>query len=472
MYFSELVKYAKSAGLDCEVSNHTHENVYFNEIFIDNRLINQAQHNTLFVCIKGENQDGHTFAHKAIEDGAVALIANKDSKLEVSVPVLYVDDSAKALEKIAHAKRLEFQGKVIAITGTAGKTSVKEMLWQVLLHKGKAAKNYLNFNTQIGVSLSILNAIGDEDFWVLEAGISHEHDMDEIGAIICPDIALILNAGLGHAEGLPKGAAHYKAKLFNYLKDSTSIALASADYPELVKETKEVFPRTNYFTTQENTLPFRANYIETNEEGKGSFRVYIMNENFLVQAPLRSQYGAENVIAVSMIASLCGMSSTEIQEAFMHIVMPIQRFDVHNFENVTVIDDSYNANPLSFRRMLEAATEYTKPCEQYPRNRALICLVGAMYELGNIAEREHEKLGEEFAQKLVQSVHYIGDYAENFKKGLQAQMPCPAFFALNGSEDFAQTLALLNAQDTVFLVKGSRSNKLETYVKELIKFYG
>ncbi len=476
MLFSELINFARKAQLEFACSHCPNDenfvDIEISKVVVDNRLVESG---SLFVCISGEKNDGHNFASQAIESGAVALLAEKGKLENPQVPTLFVDDTSSALQKIAHAKRMDFEGKVIAITGTAGKTSVKEMLFQVLSSKGKTAKNHLNYNTQLGVSISILSAKGDEDFWILEAGISHEHDMDEIATIIRPDIALILNAGLGHAEGLPRGAAYYKSKLFQYLKDSWSVAIASADYADLVKESRKIFSSALYFSTQGKTVPYRAAYMNMNAEGKGIFRLYADGENFDIEAPLRSAYGAENVIAITSIALLCGMKQEEIQEAFRNTSLPVQRFEVHQFiednKNVTVIDDSYNANPLSFSRMVEAANEYTISTEQNPTSRPLICLVGAMYELGDKSEKEHEKLAKFIAEMKASYVFYTGPYRENFQFGLESVKGKHKFELLTGEENFAETLKELDLQEAVFLVKGSRSNKLEVYVKELINYY-
>ncbi len=474
MLFSELIYYAKKADLSFSYNFDTlllsSHDVRFTHACMDNR---KAEKNSLFICIKGENNDGHNFAEDAIKRGAVALIAEKSEEeriRELNIPTLFVENSAKALEKIAKEIRLDFQGKVIAITGTAGKTSVKEMLWQVLSQKGKTAKNYLNYNTQLGVSLTILSAEQDEDFWVLEAGISHEHDMEEIAHIINPDIALVLNAGLGHAEGLPKGAAYYKSKLFKYLKNDTSIALASSDYPELLEESKKNFENTLYFSTQDNAQPYFAEYKGINENEKGIFEVKIpfakKDEIFEIYAPLRSAYGAENVIAISAIASLCGMGKEEIQKAFENTSLPVQRFEVYTYKDITLIDDSYNANPLSFVRMLEAARDYAI------KNKApLLCLAGAMYELGEISENEHFKLGEELAKHDVEKVFYIGAFEKEVEKGFHSLKNMHEFSLLSQPENFFITLESLALEKAVFLVKGSRSNHLEEYVKEIKKLY-
>ncbi len=482
MLFSELIQCAKEAKISFEYTLPTHllgkeKEISFNQAWTDSRRVEK---NDLFICTQGEKTDGHKYAEQTVESGASILIVEKEkfknNALNFSVPLIYVENSVEALMKIALAKRMKFQGKVIGITGTAGKTTVKELLAQVLSCKGKTAKNYLNFNTQIGLSLSILNTSGDENFWVLEAGISHEHDMDEIATVLRPDIALILNADLGHAEGLPKGSAYYKSKLFKYLKDEHSKALACADYSDLVKESQKNTDKIYYFTSQDKKVEYQAKYKGAlNENPKNIKGLYTLSfsdlstgeqEIFDVETPLHSEYGAENVIAISAIASLCGMNEKEIQEAFKKSTLPSQRFEIHYYNNITLIDDSYNANPLSFKRMLQAAQEYTS------EKKIFICIAGAMGELGEHAKQAHLELGKELANTRAKYIFYTGDFSKEIKQGLEENSFESEFNLLKSPEDFSEYLKKLALSEATFLVKGSRSNHLELYVQEIQKLYG
>ena len=165
----------------------------------------------LFVCVPGERTDGHDHAAEAVRAGAVAVLAERDPfEGEVNArvlltPVLLADNSVAALGRLGHAWRAAFRGKVVGVTGTAGKTTLKELLAHILAGRGATARNPLNLNTQIGLPVSMLGADGDEAFWVMEAGISHAGDMDELGPVLEPDLAVILNVGdtvtVKYAEG-------------------------------------------------------------------------------------------------------------------------------------------------------------------------------------------------------------------------------------------------------------------------------
>ncbi len=482
MLFSELIKYATKAKLqfaytlanskEASSADILKENdVAFNKAWADSREIKE---NDLFICIQGDNTDGHNFITKAIENKASIIVAKLDKLQELDIlplPVFYLENPEKDIMAIAHTKRMDFEGKVIGITGSAGKTTTKEILSQLLEAKGIVAKNHKNYNTQLGLSLSILNANNTEDFWTLEAGISHEHDMDEIAAILRPDIALVLNAGLAHAEGLPKGAAYYKSKLFRYLKNENSKAIASADYEDLLTQSKINYSDTLYFSTKDTNCSIYSKYIGKSEQNsaKGLYELTINNEKAIIEAPFFGEYGAENVAALSVISTLCGLSLEEIKEAFAKVSLPSQRFEVHLIETITLIDDSYNANPLSFARMIDAAVEYTKDAKGN-KIKDLVCLIGSMGELGNEAIEAHKALGAYVADKA-QVIYYTGNFQNEFEEGLAKNSFSGKLAFLTSPEDFANTLYEQSFSSVVFLVKGSRVHALEKYTKTIKSFY-
>ncbi len=474
MHFLDIINFATQANLAFSL-NPNAKNLEISSFCFDNRKASQG---SLFVCLCGENNDGHNYAQSAIENGAVALIAQKEKLseeiLNSQIPLLLVDDTQKALEEIAHAKRLNFQGKVIAVTGTAGKTCLKEMIFHTLSKKFQVSKNYLNYNTQIGASISILEANDQADFWVLEAGISQEHDMDELGAIILPDIALVLNVGEGHAEGLPRGSAYYKSKLFKYLKDNQAKAFASKDYEDLKLECLSHCNNAIFFSIQDERCPYFAKYLgmqknlsDMNEKELGLFEVRLPNKKeFTLSTHLPSPFYAENIIALCAILDSLHISIDEMKNALSDFSMPTQRFVVEHIQDITIIDDSYNANPLSFKRMLKAAKEYTSQ-----NTRPLICIAGSMLELGEIAADEHFKLGAEFAKEDVKHIFYIGDFYDEIKDGYHSISKNVNFYRPESAADFISTIKELDLENAVYFIKGSRSNHLETYAQKLKNFY-
>ncbi len=467
MHFSELISFAAQSGIKHEAAN-CEQNIVISHVCIDNRKVETG---SLFICISGEKNDGHNYAEDAIKNGAVALIAEKNKlpskEVFKSIPILFVENTTKDIEKLAHAKRLNFQGKVIALTGTAGKTCLKEMLFFTLSQEAKTCKNYLNYNTQIGVSMTILAADNKAQYWCLEAGISQEHDMDELGAIIKPDIALVLNVGAGHAEGLPQGSAYYKSKLFSYLKDDTSLAFANEDYEDLKKEALQNFHKTQFFSINNNTCPNYAHYLGADKENKGIFEVKLeKHEQFKVETALLSPFSAENVLACCLIASHCNISIASIQKALKSFSFPEQRFDVKHYQDITIIDDSYNANPLSFKRMLVAAKEYTKE-----KSKPLIIIGGSMLELGDISSKEHYELGVEFSKIDADCVFFKGDFSAEIHEGIKSTNKNIPFYPIDSIDNFIKNIQQLSYTSAVFFIKGSRSIHLEAFAESLKNYY-
>ena len=258
----------------------------------------EAVAGSLFVCIAGERVDGHDYAARAVEQGAVAVLASRPLE-GLSVPVLLVQDTVRALGAVAALWRGKSSARVVGITGSAGKTTVKELLAHVLSRRGKTACNALNLNNQVGMPLCMLKTDGDEDFWVFEAGISHEGDMDELGAILQPDLALILNVGAAHTEGLgERGVAWHKSRLLAHLAPEGQ-ALVSADYDDLVREARAVFGDVLFFTASGRPLSYRAAYAGCSDGVHGQYRLWLDGRPCDVIAPFRGDYGTENCIAVA-----------------------------------------------------------------------------------------------------------------------------------------------------------------------------
>ncbi len=391
---------------------------------------------SLFVCIPGETFDGHDFAVKAIEAGAAALLVSRNPFDAVPpVPLILVEDTVKALGKLAHCWRERLgETRVIGLTGTAGKTTVKELLAQVLSRRGPTAKTHMNLNNQIGLPLSMLAATGEEAFWVMEAGISHPNDMDELGAILEPDLALILNVGPGHAAGLgDRGTAHYKSKLLAHLAPGGT-AIISADYPDLAREARAVRQELVFFSTSGRQVDYRAAYVVPAGEDKGLFRLWLDGVSIDVEAPFRGAFGAENVIAVAAVAHRLGLGAEEIAAGFAGAALPKQRF------------------------ACSRAGDHA--------DRPLVCVLGEMGELGSLSEDEHRNLGRLVADIKPRLVCWKGGHLEEFEDGLHAGRYGGAFCPVTSAEDMFKGLAAcdLGSGGGVILFKGSRSNKLETLV--------
>lgn len=432
---------------------------------IDSRAVKKGD---IFFCLPGERVDGHDFAAAAVEKGALAVVATRDpfAPGAAPVPVLLVEDPVAALGTLGAAHRLSARATVIGITGTSGKTSVKEVLASVLAQSGVTAKNHMNLNNQIGLPLSMLNAPVDAAYWVMEVGISKPRDMDELGAMLWPDIAVILNAGAGHVEELgDKGVAHHKARLLGYVMNGGH-ALVNADYPELVKEASEYATDVIYFSAKCADEPFYASYMEP-DGARGRYHLFMEGHDMAVNAPFQGEFGAENVAVIGAVAHILGLTAPEIAAGFARAKLPAQRFAVRESGPYVLIDDSYNANPLSMAGALETAHNMA-----LARDEGLILVLGEMGELGTESARHHKELGRAVAAAAPERVFWKGGHGAEVCEGLaEAGYEC-AFTVLECAEDFASVVAANFPASGVVLFKGSRSNKLENLVAVFDKAMG
>ena len=426
----------------------------------------EAAPGALFVCVPGARVDGHDFAASAVERGAGAVLASRPLP-EVSalgVPVLVVPDTVKALGRLAAHWRDRTAAKVVCVTGTAGKTTLKEALAAILAVRGKTAKTPLNHNNQIGMPCAVLDTDGDEAFWVMEAGISHAGDMDDLGAILRPDLAVILNVGPCHTEGLgEKGVAWNKARLLAYLAPGGR-ALVSADYGDLVAEARATGTEPAFFSAA-GAAPYRAR-MEVG--GTGRCRLELDGENFSVDTPFRGAFGAETAVAAAAAARLLGLGEGEIRLGFASASLPPQRSARKELGPWRVIDDTYNANPLSMRRMLEAAAE-----EARGAGLPLVAVLGEMGELGAESPRHHEELGRLLGRLGVDAIYWKGGHGEDVRAGLAAENPHAAlrWTPVTAPEDFVR---VWEGEErfplgAVVLFKGSRANRLEELLAALEK---
>ncbi|MDL2216871.1 UDP-N-acetylmuramoyl-tripeptide--D-alanyl-D-alanine ligase [Desulfovibrio sp. OttesenSCG-928-M14] len=438
---------------------------------VDSREIEPGD---LFFCLPGERTDGHDFALDAARAGASAIIALRNPFLNeageeaaaqgmVFPPVFLVEDVREALWRLAICHRGTSLARVVGITGTAGKTSVKEVLGQILEGRGRTERNPKNFNNQIGLPLSMLNASADASFWVMEAGISEADDMDELGRILRPDIALILNVGQGHIQGLgDRGVAAYKARLLDYIQPGGT-AVISADYPELNAEVaarKKDLALRNIevlrFSIISHDVFCRAEYEGPTYSASGQYWLSVQGTEYLLETPFRGEFGSENVAAIVAVATHLGLTLPEIRHGFARAELPHQRFSCTRYENFTLVDDSYNSNPLSAKRMIRAAQgmawEYGLP---------FILVMGEMLELGVESQAAHEDLARTMAEAKVESVFWKGGQVAAVRRGLRQGQYQGDFYPVASADEMRSLLHEFDMQRGLVLFKGSRSNRME-----------
>ncbi len=420
----------------------------------------------LFFCLKGEHVDGHDYAAKALEAGAGLVVAERGLPGLDPDKILVVDDALAGLGRLARFQRDRAQARVLAVTGTAGKTSVKEMLALVASRELRTCKNYKNYNNQLGLPLAILEAEADADLWVLELGISHPGDMEDLGRIAAPDLALITNVGPAHLEGLGsvEGVAEAKASLLDHLAPDGT-AIICRDHPLLMEAVARRSPAELIeFSAKDESAPYcclfqgpgQAGSQTGLEDDNGLFLLRTPEFKAKMVLPLCGEHWAENMAAVAAAAGTLGLSRQALLGGMSAFTPAGQRFVRRRLGEMTLIDDSYNANPLSMTQAIRTARALAG-------DGPLVLVLGDMLELGRTAAEAHESLGRMLREVAPSAVFFQGAHADDVARG----------YGANGSsvttvQEPAEVLAALGAKDkSVVLVKGSRSCRMERYVDAL-----
>ncbi|AMK10672.1 UDP-N-acetylmuramoyl-tripeptide--D-alanyl-D-alanine ligase [Pseudodesulfovibrio indicus] len=431
------------------------EETVITEVKTDSRTVTGGD---LFFCIAGENFDGHEFAAQAAKGGAAAVIASRMID-DVDCPVIMVRDTVAALGRLAACWRDTCGAMLVAVTGTAGKTTVKELLYNVVSQRFATAKNYRNFNNQIGLPLSMLKATAEQEVWIMELGISRRGDMEELAPVASPDLAVITNVGPGHLEGLGNeaGVASAKTSLLRFLRQGGT-AVVSKDYPLLWNAALELVGSPVGFTGHDAPgTDFCARFLGADESGDGRFLLRTPEGEVELTAPFCGAHYAENLACVAAAAHHLGLTLDDVAAGVQSMAADPQRFCRKLGGGVMVIDDTYNANPLSMAGSIRTAREMAG-------DRPLVLVLGDMRELGEEAIPRHEELGKVIREAAPAMVFYKGDHFLDVERGFGGYMR-----RAGEPDEFLEAWRELCISKGVVLVKGSRSLKMELLANALCR---
>ncbi|MGC0414846.1 UDP-N-acetylmuramoyl-tripeptide--D-alanyl-D-alanine ligase [Embleya sp. AB8] len=352
------------------------------EVVVDSRKVGPG---TLFAAVRGERVDGHDYARAAIEAGAVAVLAERDT----GTPAIVVDDVIRGLGALARliTDRLS-DTTVIALTGSCGKTSTKDLLGQVLAHMGPTIAPSGNFNTEIGLPLTVLGVTEDTRYLVAEMGARHIGDIAYLCTITPPRIGLVLNVGSAHVGefGGREGIARAKGELVEALP-ADGVAVLNQDDP-LVRAMAER-TRARVVTFGESAkADVRAEDVTLDAQGRASFTLCVPEGSAPVILRLYGEHHVANALACAAVAREVGMTVEDIAAALgaagtiSRWRMEVTRRD----DGVTVVNDAYNANPESMRAALKALVAMAG-------GKRTFAVLGEMRELGETSLTEHDAIG-------------------------------------------------------------------------------
>jgi len=445
--------------LDAELVGNAQ--ISFDAVSIDSRKIAAGD---LFIALQGPNFDGHKFVAAAAEQGAVAAVVSR--QVESDIPQLIVADTRLALGRLAAAWRSKFQGRLIGVTGSNGKTTVKEMLACIMGQKGMVLATEGNLNNDIGVPLMLLRLKPEQhQTAVIEMGANHVGEIAYLTSLAQPDVAVVTNAATAHLEGFGslEEVARAKAEIWQGLSEDGAAIVNQDDeftgyWAELVADYKSL--GFGMLPTADVSLADGGVHWQISASGyKSRFKMQTPAGMIDVAMNLAGRHNVMNALAATASALAAGATAAEIQ-AGLESMAPVKgrlRPKVTGHGQL-LIDDSYNANPHSFRAAIDVLL-------QAPGEKILV--MGDMAELGATAAQHHFSIGEEARQKGIDQLLACGSHCPEAVKGFGEGATC---FKTQQAliEHLLRMLAAPDHQNAVLLVKGSRGAAMDKVVDALV----
>ncbi|MBN1436890.1 MAG: UDP-N-acetylmuramoyl-tripeptide--D-alanyl-D-alanine ligase [Sedimentisphaerales bacterium] len=423
----------------------------------------------LFFAIRGEHFNGHDFIDQAIEAGAVAIVMDlnvpaSDIARRQKTCLMKVPDTIAALGTLAKYYRnsLKHRVTVIAVTGSNGKTTTREMIYHALSKPKRGYRSPASYNNNIGVPLTLLNIGAEHEFAVIEIGSNAPGEVAELSRMACPDIAVITSVGPAHLAGFGdvEGVSKEKCSIIAGLKER-GVVICSAQHQATLERVRALGrPMISFGVDVDADVSAHDVVIEP---GRVSFKT---NDRCEITLPIAGTHNVSNAMAALATVRRLGVSTSQFAAAMTDFKMPPGRMNYLDFNGITVIDDSYNANPAS----MAAALAELQSHRDAPR-RVLIC--GDMGELGPASQQEHHKLGERVARSNIDALLTVGKLgAVAAKAALEAGMGRGSVQRAVTSQRLARLVKTLINDGDVILVKASRMMRMEAVVKSLSRWRG
>lgn len=423
----------------------------FSDFCIDSR---KGKPGDLFVCLKGARVDGHDYADKAAERGVSALLVERE--IETSLPCVLVSDTLKALQDYAAWYRARPDLKVVAVTGSVGKTTTKEFIFSVLSQSFPTYKTQGNMNSETGLPLTLLHVEPSHRMAVTEMGMCNFGEISELSRIARPDIGVLTNIGMSHIEylGSQEGILKAKMEIVDGM-DENGVLVINGDDPFLATVTDTVQKRVTYGLNHPE-YDYYAYNVAVLGEGV-SFTAKTPLGDLDVQLSIDGIHNVYNSLAAIAVGVLCGMDLSSIREGLRRMEKAPLRQNIRKENGMTLIEDCYNASPTSMRASISVLKG--KPGRK-------VAVLGDMLELGERSAEFHRQVGE-----LLEGVSVLiayGEFADFYLQGAATagvlqRIPCRT------PEEAAVNLKLVARKDDVILFKASRGMHAEKVIENFLK---
>lgn len=432
-------------------------------IAIDSRKI---ERDWLFVATVGERVDGHSFIPQVFEKNAVCVVCEKELETPDG-PYIHVDSSFQALKDIAAYYRSILDIKVVGITGSVGKTSTKEMIASVLNTKYKVQKTAGNYNNEVGLPLTVFSIGEEHEIAVLEMGISDFGEMHRLGRIARPDMMVITNIGQCHLENLKTrdGILKAKTEVFDEMDSSSEVILNGDD--DKLATILQVHRKAPHFFSKANAEPgkteIKPEVYAADVENLGLYGsrcvIHIEEQSVEVNIPLPGEHMIQNALAAATVGHLLGLTLEEIAEGISQVQSVVGRSHIVDTGVYTLIDDCYNANPVSMKSAIDLlATAKTRK----------VAIMGDMFELGNNTEELHKGTGAHAAGAGIDVIVCIGSLSFHTASGAREAGAGEVHHYPDKASFLFDAPKILHPQDAI-LLKASHGMHFEELLDALQK---
>lgn len=444
-------------GYDLKKEN---EDIAIQGVSIDSRQIETGQ---LFVPIVGEYFNGHKFINEAVANGAVAALWSKGEAIpSVDIPIILVDDTLTAIQRLAKSYREQLKTKVIGITGSNGKTSTKDILASLLSTRYKTQKTFGNLNNHLGVPLTLLDLEEDTEMAVIEMGTSNLGEIELLTNIASPDVAIITSIGEAHLDELftIENIVQAKLEILRGLKPN-GLFVYYGDSSLLNEKIKDMDINCKTITFGESSNNTYIPWLESSDEISITFSLDKFHcPSFYL--PMIGKHQMFNATAAITVARYYGISFEQIQDGLLNVEATGMRNEIIRTERYTIINDSYKSNPTSLLAALD--TLYTM--NNYSQK---IAVLGDMIGLGAGEINMHREIGEKIDSKQIDYLLTIGPLAAHIAQTARPRFGKNRVFSYINRTHLIQKLKKIMEYESILLVKGSRMLKLEEVVEELQK---
>ena len=428
------------------------ENARVCNISNDSRDIKE---DTIYAAIVGERLDGHDFARAALENGAIAAIVEK----RVTEKDILVKDTRRALKDIAMGYRRRFDIPFLAVTGSSGKTTTKDMLYFAVSESRKTLRNLGNLNSEIGLPMTVFNLDESHECAVLEMGMYVQGEIDYLAEIVKPHFAIITNVGVAHIQsaGSRENILKAKMEIANYMTQS-DVLLINGDNDMLqTVDTGAIKPSVYKYGLEEHN-DIRLISYETTESGM-KIRADILGKITEYEIPTLGIHNIYNSLSVMGLCSLMGLDMKKSAEGIRKYQPSKYRMEIKSVSGKTLIEDFYNANPDSLRASIETFRQM--------QGERKVAVLADMLELGEISEKEHMNAGIQ-ASEIFDVIICIGSDAKYIGKGAieNGFDKGRVYYFANNEEAVSEINSILRPGDAV-LMKGSRGMKLEEVAESI-----